>query len=249
VSVERGYDPRDFLLLAFGGGGPVHACAVADDIGITTIAIPALPGLFSAYGLLAADVRVVFARSLVVPADAHAWTTLAATFAELRSQADGALAEQTVAPDARTFAYELDLRYAGQSFELTVDDVGSPEAAVAAFHRLHARRFGFNAIGDPVELVTVRVIALGATRKPALLEPAAIDARPIEVNAARTTRDVWYDDAFVSTPVLARDALAGGQTFAGPAIVEQYDTTTFVAPGWRAHIDTFANLMLTRSGR
>jgi N-methylhydantoinase A len=154
VSVERGYDPRDFTLLAFGGGGPLHACAVAREIGVRTIIVPPLPGVFSAYGLLAADIRTAFTRSIVVPADDAGWAAVEHTLAALYEAADHALAEQGVDAAARTFVRELDLRYAGQSFELTVPHANACADAVAAFHARHARRYGFSAPDDPVQIVT-----------------------------------------------------------------------------------------------
>ena len=163
VSVERGHDPRDFTLLAFGGGGPLHACAVAGDIGVARIVVPGAPGVFSAYGLLAADVRVTAVRSHVARADAASFTRVAAMFAALTDETDTALAAQGVAPGERAFVRELDLRYAGQSTELAVTATASLAAATEAFHARHERRYGFAAREDPVEIVTVRVIGIGVT--------------------------------------------------------------------------------------
>lgn len=223
VSVERGYDPRDFTLLAFGGGGPLHACSVASDVGVTRIVVPPHPGVFSAYGLLAADVRAVAVRSLVAAATEDAFARAAASFELLVREVDASLDEQTVAPDARRFVRELDLRYAGQSTELAIADVATREAAVAAFHRKHHERFGFSVPEEPVEIVTVR-------------QPAD-DARAGE-------REAFDGERFVAMPVYARDRLRPGDAFVGPAIVEQYDATTFVAPHWRARVDARENLAL-----
>ncbi|MGB8266552.1 MAG: hydantoinase/oxoprolinase family protein, partial [Candidatus Velthaea sp.] len=169
VSVERGHDPRDFTLLAFGGGGPLHACAVAGDIGVARIVVPGAPGVFSAYGLLAADVRVTAVRSHVARADAASFTRVAAMFAALTDETDTALAAQGVAPGERAFVRELDLRYAGQSTELAVTATASLAAATEAFHARHERRYGFAAREDPVEIVTVRVNGVGTTPKPRLI--------------------------------------------------------------------------------
>jgi N-methylhydantoinase A len=249
VSVERGYDPRDFTLLAFGGGGPLHACAVAREIGVRTIVVPPLPGVFSAYGLLAADVRIALTRSLVVPAADDAWPEVERVWGDLHAAADAALAEQDVEPRARTFTRELDLRYGGQSFELTVRGAATCAAAVAGFHAGHEARYGFCAPSDPVQIVTGRVIAVGATVKPPLAHaPAAEPAVPLDTRALRERRDVCSADDFTPTPVYARERLAAGDEVMGPAVIEQYDATTYVAPGWRAHVDRFANLVIEEAG-
>jgi len=245
VSVERGHDPRDFTLIAFGGCGPLHACAVARDIGVARIVVPVHPGLFSAYGLLAADVRATAVRSLVAPAVAATWQTVNTICEILVREGDAALAEQAVAPAARRFVREVDLRYVGQSTELTVTEPRTLDDAIAGFHARHERRYGFAALHDPVEIVTVRVVAMGATAKPELVSvelPARLSAPAAE--ALRERRAVYDGDAFAVTPVYARDALRTGDAFAGPAVVEQYDATTYVAPGWNANVDGFGNLVM-----
>ncbi len=246
VSVERGHDPRDFTLLAFGGGGPLHACAVAGDIGVARIVVPAYPGVFSAYGLLAADVRTVAVRSLVAPADAATFARVNDLFETLAAETDMALAAQGIAAAERSFVRELDLRYVGQSMELAVSATASLAAAVEAFHARHEARYGFAARADAVEIVTVRVTGVGTTPKPALAAVAVPAARAPEPSALRERRNVYDGQRFVETPVYARTGLRPGDAFDGPAVVEQYDATTYVAPGWRARVDGFGNLVLER---
>ncbi|HEY0613687.1 MAG TPA: hydantoinase/oxoprolinase family protein, partial [Candidatus Elarobacter sp.] len=142
VSVERGYDPRDFTLLAFGGGGPLHACAVASEIGVRRVVVPPLPGVFSAYGLLAADVRVTAVRSIVAPADGETWSRARKLFDALAREGDAALGDQGVAKADRGFVRELDLRYVGQSTELAVTAPRSLDEAVETFHQRHEQRYG-----------------------------------------------------------------------------------------------------------
>ena len=243
VSVERGHDPRDFTLLAFGGGGPLHACAVAADIGIARIIVPSHPGVFSAYGLLVADVRATAVRSIVAGADAATWGRVAALFETLVGEGDAALAEQGVPAHERRFVREVDLRYLGQSNELAVRDVRSLDAAVAAFHERHAARYGFAVRDEAVEIVTVRVAAIGATAKP---QRIAAKQLPRREPAAKVRRGVFDGNEFVDTPVYERDALEPGHAFDGPAIVEQYDATTYVAPVWHAHVDTLHDLVMER---
>ncbi|HEX3548863.1 MAG TPA: hydantoinase/oxoprolinase family protein [Candidatus Elarobacter sp.] len=244
VSVERGYDPRDFTLLAFGGGGPLHACAVASDIGVARVVVPPLPGLFSAYGLLAADVRATAVRSVVAPASDETWSRTRKLFDALAREGDAALGEQGVAKADRSFVRELDLRYVGQSTELVVTEPRSLAEAVDAFHARHEARYGFAARRDPVEIVTARVVAIGTTPKPRLVAAAAPARRAPEARALREHRDAFDGAAFAATPVYGRAHLRPGDAFQGPAIVEQYDATTYVAPAWNARVDAFANLVL-----
>jgi N-methylhydantoinase A len=245
VSVERGHDPRDFTLVAFGGGGPLHACAVASDIGVARVVVPALPGLFSAEGLLAADVRVTTSRSFVAPAEDAAWTALGPVFESLQREGERSLAAQGVAAADRACRRELELRYAGQSFTLTVA-AAALEPTVEAFHARHAARYGYAARDEAVEVVTARVVALGRTPKPPLVAAAAAPAAAPPPAALLETRPIRHATAAARTPtpVYARERLPRGTAFAGPAIVEQYDTTTYVAPGWRARVDAFDNLIL-----
>ena len=244
VSVERGHDPRDFTLLAFGGGGPLHACAVAADIGVGPVIVPPLPGVFSAYGLLAADVRVTSVRSIVAPADGETWSRARKLFDALAREGDAALGEQGVAKADRSFVRELDLRYVGQSTELVVTAPRSLEEAVEAFHERHEQRYGFAARRDPVEIVTARVVAIGTTPKQRLVAAAAPARRAPEARALRERREVYDGVAFTETPVYGRAQLRPGDAFDGPAVVEQYDATTYVAPSWSARVDAFGNLVM-----
>jgi len=245
VSVERGHDPRDFTLVAFGGGGPLHACAVAAEVGVRRIVIPAHPGLFSAYGLLAADVRVASSRSFVARADAAAWGALGTALDALASDGNEELAAQGVAEADRAFAREVDLRYVGQSFELTVP-AGSLEATLDAFHLQHEARYGYAARDEAVEIVTARSIALGRTPKPQLVAGAPVHPAPPPHDALLETRAIWNGAELGATPVYARERLPRGTELVGPAVFEQYDATTYVAPGWRATIDPFENVLLEK---
>jgi N-methylhydantoinase A len=246
VSVERGYDPRDFTLIAFGGGGPLHACAVAGDIGLTRIVIPSHPGVFSAFGLLAADVRDVAVRSIVAAADEVTWLRVGNVFDELTQAGDSALAEQAVPLAARAFIREVDIRYVGQSTELSVADCETLPRAIEAFHLRHEQRYGFCTRDEPVEIVTARVIAVGTTPKPHLVAEEVAGARPPEREALAERRNVYDGERFVATDVYARALLRAGDALAGPAVIEQYDATTYVAPGWSARIDAISNLVLER---
>jgi N-methylhydantoinase A len=243
VSVERGLDPRDFTLMAFGGGGPLHACALAVDLELTRVVIPRSPGLFSALGLLAADVRATLARSFVAPLDAATAAEAGRIAHELVAEARAQLHAQEVAPDAIRALVEVDLRYAGQSFDLTVPLDGDAAALAAAFHARHERRYGYAARDERVEIAAVRVTATGAGGAlPAAIPPGG-DAAAARVGERR----VWDAGTFVAAGVYDRERLGAGATLAGPAVVEQYDTTTWIPGGWTASVDAQANLLLERT--
>ena len=242
VTIERGHDPRDFTLVAFGGGGPLHACAVARDIGVGRIVVPARPGLFSAIGLLVAAPRAVAVRSVVAPADDATWAVATERFAALEAEAAAELAAQGVPLARRTFARELDLRYVGQSSELTIDAREGLAETLAAFHARHERRYGFAVRDEAIEIVAARVVGSGAAH--AAPRATTVANANADVSAPRALRAVFDGTRFVDAPVFARASLGAGHVADGPAIVEQYDATTYVAPGWRSRIDAGGHLVM-----
>ncbi len=253
VTIERGLDPRHFTLVAFGGGGPLHACALADELEIPRIVVPTDPGLFSAQGLLGANLRVSGVRSFIAPFESVAPLDVEHAFAGLEERGAHDLTLQGIAPAAMRFVRELELRYAGQSFELSVGattpfDAAAHALAVSAFHDRHRRVYGFADTSEPLELVTARSTAIGlvATGEPSRPEPstaAAADAALIERRAALS--EAGDSEAIA---VFARERLRPGMRVAGPAAIEQYDATTFVAPHWEARVDACEELVLERIG-
>jgi N-methylhydantoinase A len=247
VSVERGLDPRDFVLMAFGGGGPLHACALADDLGMRRVVIPRYPGLFSAMGLLAADVRAPYSRSHVAPLDALTLGNAQRAAAALAEEAREALRRQGVAADAMRTVAELDVRYAGQSFDLTVPFEGDAAAVADAFHRRHERRYGYASRDERVELATVRVTAIGSAGAAPQTATATNGARH-DADAARIgARRAWDARGFVEAAIYDRENLAAGSSFDGPAIVEQYDTTSWIPSGWKAVCDAHGNIIVEKT--
>ncbi|HEY5348331.1 MAG TPA: hydantoinase/oxoprolinase family protein [Candidatus Lustribacter sp.] len=246
VSVERGLDPRDFVLMAFGGGGPLHACALAGDLGMRRVVIPRYPGLFSALGLLAADVRATFSRSLVAPLEAVTLGDARAAAATLDGEARAALRQQGVAADEIRTVMELDVRYTGQSFDLTVPFDGDVPAIAEAFHRRHERRYGYASRDERVELATVRVTAIGSA---GAAPHTAIGGNGVrrDAGAARIgTRRAWDVGGLVEAAIYDRERLTAGSAFDGPAIVEQYDTTSWIPAGWNAVCDAAGNVIVER---
>ena len=237
VSVERGHDPRAFALVPFGGAGPLHGCALADLLGITTILVPPAPGVLCAEGLLAADLRTEFHRTLAsagLPGDGEARAVLA----ELHAAADAWFeAEQVAVGDRVTDEVAL-MRYQGQGGELAVGFGGSVAAALAGFRAAHQALYGF-VLEAPVELVTLRVEAVGKLPAPVL---PRLTAGPMP--AALAMRAVHFAGGTRETPVLAREALGAGTVFEGPAILTQLDATTLVPPDWTVTVDASGALLL-----
>jgi N-methylhydantoinase A len=239
VSVERGHDPRDFTLVAFGGAGPLHGCSLAELLGIKRVLIPAAPGVLCAEGLLAADLKAEFSRTLAKagPIDFEA---AVAIFEELERDAEAWFAQEQVAPqDRRTERVAL-MRYHGQGGELPVPFGASAAATEAAFVEAHKALYGF-ALDSQVEIVTARIEASG--RLPAPVRPmldAGTGARPTEM------RMVHFAGGAREVPVIDRGAYGAGDRFEGPAIITQLDATTLVPPGWKGEMHPSGALLLTQ---
>jgi N-methylhydantoinase A len=249
VSVERGHDPRAFTLVAFGGAGPLHACDLAELLGIPRVLVPRYPGVLSALGMVVAPVTRDFLAPLMREIDGD---SLALDLERLIAELTARGRDELVADgyDVRGLSVEvsLSMRYAGQSYELSVPAPtrrgrGGRTSALdapalrTAFHATHARRYGHAAPNRAVEAVSLRVRAV--------LPPPRVDLRPhVEDGDARAgTTTVWFDRPRRST-VLLRERLRPGDSFDGPAIVPQMDATTVVPPGWRARVDDAANLVI-----
>lgn len=237
VTVERGLDPREFAMVAFGGNGPLHGCALAEELGMTRVIVPESPGVFSANGLLVAQLRASYVRPILSEARLADDAALDALFEELERDARFALREQGASDAAITFRREYDARYRGQSFELDVEHAPRVRAVVDRFHEKHERRYGYSVPEESIELVNAR---LTATAPPSVREAAREAAAPKHTAPAAShdmhieDRDVWIDGAYVETPVYSRERLPAHAMIGGPALIEQYDTCTYVPPGWSA---------------
>ncbi|MFO7322535.1 MAG: hydantoinase/oxoprolinase family protein [Chloroflexota bacterium] len=232
VSVARGHDPRAFTLMAFGGAGPLHACDVAARLQIPRVLVPRYPGVLCAFGLLVADVRLDYSRSVLGPLTAETVQALRAHINDLEAEARAALDAEGVAEPEMIFRPSVDMRYQGQAYELSVpygDDLAE------RFHRLHEQTYGHALRDRAVEVVTLRLEATCITRKPAL-EPELLEA-----NAAPSARIGQRADGVA---IYLREKLSPGSAFHGPALVVQLDSTVYVAPGWSARVDAYRNLIL-----
>ncbi len=248
VSVQRGYDPRDFALVAFGGAGPAHANRLAALTEIPVAVIPQSPGTASAMGLLVTDLKHDYATTVIERMDRVDPKTLERTFAHLEMDGRQTLQREGMAESAMSFRRQADLRYLGQSHELTVVlgsgalDSTHLAAMLEEFHREHERAYGFSAPEEEVELVNLRLSAVGQIAKPtmAALAPAEGEA------TAKSTRPVYFaeNEGFVECPIYDRYALGAGAAIVGPAIVEEIDSTTTVHPGYQVQVDEFGHMVL-----
>ncbi len=250
VSVQRGYDPRRFALVAFGGAGPMHAVAVARELGIRTVLVPPSPGVLCAAGMLTMPIRTDMVRTLLVEAAPVCVPAAAAAVAALRSDADRWLDLQGATGAGRQAEIRLDMRYRGQNSELQVRGTDPSTAdgmqqSVQEFHRIHEQAYGYAAPTRIVEIVNVRIAA--TTPPPWTGGPVPTAAGSV-APAPTTTKSrpvLWSEEAgFVDTPVFARDRLPPGHVLSGPAILEQFDTTVVLPPGSSATPDRFGNLLI-----
>src|SRR5262245_36898239 len=250
VSVQRGHDPRDFVLAAFGGAGPLHAAALADELGLAEVICPPIPGAFSALGLVGTDLKRDYVQTLFVLAEAADPAELEAAFAELERQGAAMLDRANVAEDRRRYERSIDARYERQSYELSVPvaagvfDAAAVAALADAFHARHRQTYGHDSRGEPVQLVSLRVAAVGAMPPLRLSQaPAAPGTDP-----AKGRRPLWFAGARRHAVVLDRRRLPSGATVTGPAVIESLESTMLVAPGWRGRSDDDGFVWLTREG-
>jgi N-methylhydantoinase A len=245
ISIAKGHDPRDFTLLAYGGAGPLHAALIAEELEIPRVVVPWAPGNFSAFGSLIGDVRRDHVQTRLLPTGGARFSEVVDTFGALEREAVAGLTAEGIAPEGIGTIRTLGMRYVGQSWELLVrvpDAAGSMEDLDEAFRRGHERRYGHRNEGA-VEIVNFRLTAIAATPKPALPEPRASGT---VAGARRTERPVYWDGAFVPSPVYERERLARGARLSGPAIVEEMGATTVVPPLWSARVAAGGELILER---
>jgi len=237
VTVERGHDPRRFALVAFGGAGPMHAAALADRLDVGTVLVPRANGVLSALGLLAADERHDAVRTVGGRLDEVDPDTVEDRYDALRERVLG----ETSEPGAATVTRGADLRYVGQSHELTVDveEFDTP-AVEEAFHAAHERARDYR-LDEPVELVTLRVTATVPGEPPDITHQGT-------KTEPETRRPVRTDNGREWTPVYDRDDAAVGLTVGGPAVFEGGESTVVVPPGWAATVDERGTLQLERPG-
>jgi N-methylhydantoinase A len=272
ISVERGFDPRQFTLVAFGGAGPLHACEMAEALEMRSVLIPRYPGILCALGLLVADLSQDFSRTVMLPLAQATAEQLLGRFLPVLNNGVANMREQDIPLSRVSLELSLDMRYVGQSFEITVPvgklaanrekGAGSREQQAASgsanrlftrlqmgtlagrFHRLHRLRYGHASPDAPIEIVNLRVKAIGSTDKPAFpSEPEqGSDAGAAIVAVADV---VFAAGQALQTPLYERERLHPGNRISSPAVIVQMDATTVIPPGWEARVDGYHNLILS----
>jgi len=245
ISIANGFDPREFTLLPYGGAGPMHSVAIAEELEIPRVLVPLGPGNFAAFGSLISDIRRDYVRTRTMHVTPNSWNDLDAAFADIELQATKDLIAEGVPEDRIRMRRSAGMRFLGQSWELNVE-LGqhdkSIDRLIAAFGEVHERRFGHRS-GTNVEIVNFRVTAVGLVDKPGLHRLPTASPRS---DAYLRKRDVFFNGDFVATPVVQRDRLVLNETIIGPAVIEESGSTTVLPPGWKAVVLAHGELMLER---
>jgi len=241
VSTEKGHDVGEFALFPFGGAGPLHAVAVAEECGLTRVLVPVEPGTMCARGILLSDVSLDLVRSEIIEAKPANWPRVTAYLAAMDEQGRAWLDQEVIPADGRRFETVIDGRYKGQNHEVRVRLAAEPDIAtfLAAFAEAHRREYGYDIPNRPVEVVNCRLKAIGLIDRP----PAGfsgITANP----APKSRRPIHFDSGWIDTPVFDRAALPVGTTLQGPAVIDEMSSTTILPANWRLTVDTAGNLIL-----
>lgn len=254
ISVERGYDPREFALVSFGGAGSLHACAVAKELGIKKIIIPSSPGIFCSIGLLVADIKYDYVKSKIMVAEKNNIKEINEIFSKMISKGKKMLNKEGVSEENQEYILTIDARYKRQNYELQliIPEEKLDEKILnnikSQFHKEHMKNYGYFDEDQSIELINYRVNAIGRTPKPDMPKYTIKDSlNPPVPNA---NRKVYFDEnkGFVDCPIYLRDNLSAGHEIFGPAVVEQMDTTILINPGWNVSIDEYLNIKLNYGG-
>jgi N-methylhydantoinase A len=249
ITVERGHDPRKFALLAFGGAGPMHAGSLAQRLGIPKVIVPPVAGVLSALGLLVADHVYDFVQTFIQPVGMPDVIKMEEFFAQMQHEAEERLRDEVI--ESVEFSRTLEMRYRGQSYELPVKLAGerleSEALAEAArrFHEVHSQLYGYAMADRPVEIVNLRLCAIGQTPKPTLkLQIQKADRG----SASRSRRKVYFHgQGWLESQVFEREGLAPPFNLAGPAVIERRESTVVLPPNWQAGVDSFGNFILNKA--
>ncbi|HWG05008.1 MAG TPA: hydantoinase/oxoprolinase family protein, partial [Beijerinckiaceae bacterium] len=251
ISTMRGHDLRDFQLLAFGGAGPLHACRIAEDLGIAGVVVPLYPGVYSAMGLVMSDVKHDYIRSRLMALGKVSASDLNAIFADMAAQARAELAAEGFSSDRITIEPALDMRYAGQGYEMTIACAmpladGALGDLRARFDIEHKQMFGHAAPDETVEIVSYRLRGIGRV-PPVNLPRFTPKGMPLD-EALRERRAARFNGVTIDCPVFQREKLDVGVRFEGPAIIDQLDCTSVIPPGHKARVDDYKNILVSIGG-
>ncbi|MES2184162.1 MAG: hydantoinase/oxoprolinase family protein [Pseudomonadota bacterium] len=250
VTTERGLDAGSFTMVVYGGAGPLHASAIAREIGIRKVLIPFAPGYFSAYGMLFSDLRYDYVRSVFRRLDDVSFDEIESLYKSMEDEGRAALAQSGVTPEGVVIERAADMRYVGQEHAVTVDlqhaffDARDRSAIKGHFDEVHRIRYGTSASAEPADLVSLRVTVLGTMKKPPRYSVESGAEQP-EAAALRGTKQVYFrQGGFAATPVYLRDGLRAGNLITGPALIEEHASTTVVQPGDALRVDDLGNLQI-----
>jgi N-methylhydantoinase A len=253
ISTMRGHDLRDFVLLAFGGAGPLHAARIARDLGMAGVVVPLYPGVFSAIGLMMSDVKHDYVQSRLAPLAHLTCDAIAAMFGRLVGEALMDLKRDGFTDARIRLERALDMRYAGQGYEITLpcDDDALQRHGITGLRRrfddMHQQTFGHMAPDQPVEVVSYRLCGIGMVSAPPIRKHTPTGATLSD--ALREHREVWFDGKSLACPIYQRERLDVGVKLPGPAILDQFDCTTVVYPGQSARVDEWKNIIITEGAR
>jgi N-methylhydantoinase A len=248
ISISRGHDPRDFVLIAYGGAGPMHAALIADELDIPHVVVPPRPGNFSAFGALISDIRHDYLRSVRVNLSTTDLGVVQEEFEQIEASARFTMVAEGIPAVKIRVERACRMRYIGQSWDLTVRIPSSAPSARELkdlFHRAHEQRYGYR-LADEVEVVGLGISAIGEIEKPKL--PEWTDAGDIQ-SALIESRSVYFAGKSLPTPIYDRDRLPRSTSIAGPAIVEEMGSVTIVPQHWKLEMGRLGELHLRRDGR
>ena len=251
ISLERGYDPREFTLVPFGGAGPMHGCELAAELRIPKVLVPPSPGILSALGVAIADIVKDYSRTVMLRGQDVSRERLEEEFARLEDQARDDMGQEGLSMDSLLAHRSMDVRYIGQSFELNVDSPGRKRdlarAISVAFHKAHRQRFGYADPSEPIEIVNLRLKMVLPMDKPLPEPEAPAGDSPAAAQVGEAT--VVFQEGNFSTALYLRERLHCGNRVPGPAMVLQMDSTTVIPPAWTAEVDGWSNLLITPDQR
>jgi N-methylhydantoinase A len=248
-STQKGFDVRDFSLLAFGGAGPLHAVELAAELGMERVIIPPYCSVFSAFGAVASDVRHDYVRTVTLGQRQLEANSLNREFASMETSAIKQLSEENIPDDKIQLQRSADLRYEGQSYELNIPivdltDTGAIEQMIADFHNTHGRIYAYSDPSESVEIISLRIAAIGQVPQIGLTKGEMGKSGPAIEKATRPV--YFFGQGFLPSHIFERDDLKPGQQFRGPCLIEETTSTTVVPPGWAGIVDTFGNLTIAQ---
>ena len=251
ISVGKGYDPREFTLVSFGGGGGNHCCALAQELNMPGIVIPPTPGTFCSLGLLATDVRSDYVRSKILPAEMQSLHEINHMFDEMLTEGKSFLDTENIDDVCRRYNHTVDMRFVGQNYELTIpicrdsleaDGLGD---IVERFTQEHTRKYGYCDRHAPIEFVNYRITALGILQKPQIKKGEIThESKPFPISVRKVYFSQADNTGYLDTGIYSRDKLTPGDVISGPAIVEQMDSTLLILPGMGARVDEYGNIIV-----